>query len=71
MSLGGQEENVSSKENPPPPPRWLHKWKVPNKTIQAPTSRDCYFYKLIFFKNFDYRYYLLTIYTSQQQFYLH
>ena len=28
MSLGGQEENVSSKENSPPPP-WLYKWKVP------------------------------------------
>ena len=39
-----------------------------NKTILAPTSRDCYFYQLKFFKNFDY---LLIIYTSQQQFYLH
>ena len=26
---------------------------------------------IILLKNFDYRYYLLIIYTSQQQFYLH
>ena len=42
-----------------------------NKTAHAPTSKDCYFSQLKFFKNFDYRYCLLTIYTSQQQFYLH
>ena len=39
-----------------------------NKIIHATTSKDCYFYQLKFFKNFNYRYYLLTIYTGQQQF---
>ena len=31
-----------------------------DKTIHAPTSTDCYFCQLNFFKNFDYRYYLFT-----------
>ena len=34
------------------------------------TLRDCHFCQLKFLKYFDYRYYLLSIYTSQQQFYL-
>ena len=44
---------------------------VNNKTIHALTSRDCYLYWLKLFKNFNYRYCLLTIYTGQRQFYLH
>ena len=35
-----------------------------NTTIHVSTSRHCYFYSLKFFKNFDYCYYLLTIYTE-------
>ena len=31
-----------------------------NKTKHSPTSSHCYFYALKFFKNFDYRYYLVT-----------
>ena len=42
-----------------------------NRTIHAPTSRHCFVsVSKNSFKNFDYRY-LLIIYTSQQQFYLH
>ena len=35
-----------------------------NKTIYLPTSSHCYFYQLKFFKNIDYDYYLLAIYTK-------
>ena len=42
-------------------------WLVANnKTIHSPTSRHRYFYSLEFFKNFDYCYHLLTIYTEFQ-----
>ena len=37
-----------------------------NKTILSPTSRHCYFCSSKFFKNFDYRYNLMTIYKEVQ-----
>ena len=42
-----------------------------NKTIHAPISKGLLFLLVKIFKNSDYRYYLLTIYTSQQQFHVH
>ena len=36
-----------------------------NKTIHAPTSRDCYFQLVQIFKNLDYRYYLSIDYLYQ------
>ena len=36
------------------------------ETRHSLTSRHCYFYSLKFFKNLDYRYYLLIIYTEFQ-----
>ena len=39
--------------------------------IIRPSSKDGQILLVKILKNFDYRYYLLTIYTSQQQFYLH
>ena len=42
----------------------LKKLVANNKLIHLPTSRHHYFYSLKFFKNFDYRCYLLTVYTE-------
>ena len=42
-----------------------------NKTIHAPTSRNCYFHSLKCFKIIVCPYHLLIIYASHQQFYLH